>query len=144
MTDTTDDQTEPPSDSSMLTATICLTITTPLLMILFCVAETSYAMLEYGVLLLVGLLFICSLGVCGICLFAGLRSSGFWPSIVLGLAMAIEPFVGKAIGVEPNMHGFSLLLWALYAVVAWVVCGCLIIINLGKFLFRKRPIIGIK
>ena len=144
MTDISDDQTESTSDLKTLTASICLTITTPLLMILFCVAERSYAMWEYGVLLLLGLLLICSLVVCSVCLFAGLRSSGFWASIVLGVVLAAGPFIGNVIGVNPNPHGFSLLLWVLYVGVAWLVGGCLIIVNLGMFLFRKRPIIGIK
>jgi hypothetical protein len=143
MTDT-GDQAEPQANSKTLTISICLTITAPLLMILFCVAEPNYAMWEYGVLPLVGLLLICSVVVCGICLFAGMRSTGFWTSIVLGLALAVGPFISTVIGVNPNPHGLGVLLWALYLLVAWAVSGCLIIINLWKCMFRKRPILGIK
>src|SRR5262245_32086530 len=91
----------------------------PILMICFCLAEGTYALYESGVLLLLGAFVISSVVLSIICLSRLSRTISPWVSFMLVPASATGPFWGTMIGVEPNVHGLSILLLFLYIVLAW-------------------------
>ena len=108
--------------------TLLSAILTPILMLLFLMAEPSFALHEYGVTSLVGLVFLGSLIVSTISsIHFGRNRRDLVLSVAIIFMLASGPFWGDVLGLQPNVHGFSILFWFVYVLVAWVLVVYLIV-----------------
>jgi hypothetical protein len=106
-----------------------------ILFVAFLRAEASFALYESGVQLLIGAAFVASLIVAVIAVihFAP-KNRKLLRCIVLSFLLASGPFWGDLLGLQPNVHGFSILLWFIYVVVAWLLAAYLIIVAVWRLL----------
>lgn len=118
--------------------TLLVALVPPTLMVLFLLAEPRDALRESGVLSIVALLFLGSLilAIVSSIRFGRTRRELPW-SIVLILLAASGPFWGDALDLQPNVHGLSIFLWLLYALVASVLVVYLIVAT-GWHAFKAR------
>lgn len=106
----------------------------PILMAYFHIAERSYTFYEVGGLFLLGILVICSLALSAICLARLIRTIRLWFTIPIIVVLASSPFWNSTIGIEPNAHGFSILMWFIHFVVACALSGYLLFVALRRLI----------